>query len=63
MYQRSYTFSNLLSAVSESTAETEKERGALLLVRRGGTAKARTQFQNQLDAVERDTAFARILVG
>ena len=27
----------------------------------GGTAKARTEFQNQLEAVARETALARIL--
>jgi hypothetical protein len=30
---------------------------------KGGTAKARTQFQNQLDAVASDTALARIFEG
>ena len=35
----------------------------LIVLRRGGTAKAKTQFQAQLEAVERDTAMARTLLG
>ena len=35
----------------------------LMFQRSGGTAKARTQFQNQFEAVARETALARILLG
>lgn len=35
----------------------------LMLQRRGGTAKARIQFQVQFEAVARDTAFARTFAG
>jgi len=35
----------------------------LIFHSKGGTANASTQFQNQFDAVAKDTAFARILVG
>lgn len=31
--------------------------------RRGGTANAKTQFQNQFVAVDNETAFALILLG
>ena len=34
-----------------------------MLQRRGGTAKARMQFHAQLDAVARETAFARTFAG
>lgn len=35
----------------------------LMAQRSGGTAKARAQFQAQLEAVARETALARTLVG
>lgn len=35
----------------------------LMFQRSGGTAKARTQFQNQFEAVARETALALIFVG
>lgn len=43
--------------------DEDKKRAIYMFQRRGGTAKARTQFQNQFDAVARETALARILVG
>jgi len=56
-----------------SEANEEKNRGEsgkdnlhifqLIFQRRGGTANARTQFQNQLEAVASDTALALIFVG
>ncbi len=39
------------------------EEGTNIFQSKGGTAKASTQFQNQFEAVAKDTAFARILVG
>lgn len=35
----------------------------LMCVSSGGTAKASTQFQNQFDAVDSETALARMRVG
>ena len=43
--------------------DLRKDKFVLLFVSKGGTANARTQFQNQFDAVDKDTAFARIFVG
>ncbi len=39
------------------------EKRSYIFHKRGGTANAKMQFQNQFEAVARDTAFARILVG
>lgn len=41
----------------------ERDVKSYIFHRSGGTANAKMQFQNQLVAVERDTAFALILFG